>query len=129
MKGRKVYSILRFKCPHCHEGQFLKGKHPYDLRYVGDLLEACSVCKRTYIKEPGFYYGATYIAYGLAVATAMLTYGIGCLIFPNEQDIMPRLAFMAALILVLGPYLFALSKSIYANIFYNYKGPPDQIGT
>ncbi len=126
MKGKKIYSIVRFKCPHCHEGQFLKGKHPYDLKYVGDLLEECPVCKRSYIKEPGFYYGAMYVAYGLAVGTAILMYGTGWLIFPSETDVMLRLAFMAVMIAFLGPYIFALSKSTYANIFYKYKGPVDQ---
>jgi hypothetical protein len=41
LKGTKLYySILNFKCPYCHEGQFFVA-HPYNLRRAGDLLDKC----------------------------------------------------------------------------------------
>lgn len=123
-KGTKLYSILKFKCPHCHEGQFLKGKHPYHLKHIGDVLEACPICKRTYIKEPGFFYGAMYVAYGLGVATFITVYVAMLILFPDLDISIYFLSVVLALV-VTTPYLFAISKSIYANIFYSYAGPSE----
>ena len=64
LKDSKLYSILHFKCPFCHEGDFFLS-HPYDLKHAGDLHEACPVCHRKYEKEPGFYYGAMFISYAI----------------------------------------------------------------
>jgi hypothetical protein len=121
-KGTKLYSILKFKCPHCHEGQFLQGKHAYDLKYVGDVLERCPVCKRSNMKEPGFYYGAMYVAYGLGVATFVSVYVALLILFP-EMELLSYFLIVVAVLLLATPYLFALSKIVYANIFYSYVGP------
>ena len=59
-KGNKLYAVFKFKCPHCHEGEFFVDRNPYHLSTVGDLHETCSVCHRKYTPEPGFYYGGMY---------------------------------------------------------------------
>lgn len=66
-KGTKLYSIVKLKCPHCHEGQFLES-HPYDFKKLGDVRSECEVCHIQYEREPGFYYGAMYVSYALGVA-------------------------------------------------------------
>lgn len=125
-KGSKLYSILKFKCPHCHEGQFLVGKGPYDLRKIGDVLQFCPECKRSYMKEPGFYYGAMYVAYALGVATFVAVYVSLLLLFP-EMSLGGYFAGVVVALIITTPYLFALSKIIYANIFYHYKGQREMI--
>ena len=50
-KVTKLYSILNFKCPFCHEGQFFVA-HPYNLRRAGDS-KTFSVVKMPGIKKYG----------------------------------------------------------------------------
>ena len=68
MKGTKLYSIFKGKCPRCHEGDFFVEKHPYKLSKMAHIHKACSVCGENFEREPGFYFGAAYVSYGLTVA-------------------------------------------------------------
>lgn len=117
-KGTKIYSILKFKCPACHEGQFLVSR-PYDLRNVGDVREVCSVCNQKYSKEPGFYQGALYVSYALGVAL-FVTIWVSCNLFFNNLNVWIQIGMVAGASIILAPYLFALSKIIWANLFIPY---------
>ncbi|MBP7408975.1 MAG: DUF983 domain-containing protein [Flavobacteriales bacterium] len=120
-KGDKFYGIFKFKCPHCHEGEFYVDRDPYHLSTAGELLDHCSVCNRKYEPEPGFYYGGMYVTYALAVATFATTYLAMMLIFPNAPLWLDALIVIIALV-VLAPYYYALSKTIWAALFIPYKG-------
>ena len=120
-KGSKLYSIRHFKCPHCQEGDFFVSNNPYDLSQAGDLLDACPVCQRKYSPEPGFYYGAMYVAYGLAVALFVTIYVAINVLFPEAPPWVAVTSVLASL-MIFGPLLYALSKIMYANLFLAYKG-------
>lgn len=36
-KGTKLYSILRFKCPRCQDGDLFKVNNPYRLKYLDKM--------------------------------------------------------------------------------------------
>lgn len=120
-KGTKLYAIFKFKCPHCHEGEFFVDRNPYNLWRAGDVLDECSVCHRRFSPEPGFYYGAMYVAYGLAVATFVAAYVATVVLYPAASTEL-IVGIVLGSMLVLTPWLYALSKTIYAAIFMNYKG-------
>ena len=125
-KGTKLYSILHFKCPQCQEGEFLVST-PYDLKKVGDVREECSICHLKYAKEPGFYYGAMYVSYGLGVAL-FVTVWASCNLFFTDVSVWLQIGLVVFLIILLGPYLFALSKIIWANLFIHYDKDAKLIG-
>jgi hypothetical protein len=119
-KGSKLYSIVHFKCPFCQEGDFFIS-HPYDLKHVGDLHKECSVCHRRYEKEPGFYWGGMFVSYALSAAFSLLAFGITWLIEPHWSILGYFIAVVSATVLA-SPYLYALSKIIWANFFFSYQG-------
>jgi hypothetical protein len=119
-KQTHLHSILNFKCPYCHQGDFFVS-HPYDLKHAGDLRPACSVCHRRYSIEPGFFYGAMYASYALAVAWSVTSYVAMAVLFPALSVFAQFLAITIGLLLV-GPLLYALSKIIWANLFFGYRG-------
>ena len=119
-KGSKIYSVAHMKCPHCHEGDFLTS-HPYNLKKVGDTYDRCPVCDRKYMREPGFYYGAMYVSYGLGVAVFVAIWVASMILFPDATATQRVLAVIAGLVLA-GPYMYTLSKIIWANMFFKYKG-------
>lgn len=120
-KGTKLYSIFNMKCPHCHEGDFFISNNPYNLKKAGDMHEHCEVCHRKLSKEPGFYFGALYVAYGIGVAVLVSVVVGTYVLFPQA----PTSAYIGLITMILvigGPYFYAISKTIWANLFYEYKG-------
>lgn len=117
-KGSMLYSIFKFKCPKCQEGDFYVS-HPYDLSKVGDIHHHCSECGFKYEKEPGFYYGAMYVAYALAVAL-FVTLWVSFNLFFENVSIGWQIGIIILATVVLAPYLYALSKIIWANFFFKY---------
>jgi uncharacterized protein (DUF983 family) len=117
-KSSMLYSIFRFRCPKCHEGKFFVS-NPYDLKKAGDLHENCSVCGLKYEAEPGFYYGAMYVAYALGVAL-FVTIWTSFILFIPWVSVWWQVGTIIFATVVLGPYLYALSKIIWANLFISY---------
>lgn len=117
-KGTKLYSILRMKCPKCHEGDFFEG-HPYRLSTMGKVKERCSKCNTKFEIETGFYQGSYYVSYALGVT---LFVAVVVLNYIFRDDVTPTslmVSFVFSLFLLL-PLLFALSKIIWATIFIKY---------
>lgn len=117
-KGSRLYSIFRVKCPQCQEGDFFVS-HPYDLKRAGDIHEHCPKCGLKYSKEPGFYYGAMYVSYALGVAL-FVTLWVSMNLFFNIESTGVQISVIITATLLLTPYLYALSKIIWANFFIKY---------
>lgn len=120
-KGTKLFSIIKRKCPHCHEGEFFVSRNLYDLRHTGDLKDRCSVCHRKFEPEPGFYYGGMYVSYALAVALGVTVYVALGILVPSSTPTTKLFWVLGALVLS-GPVLYAWSKIMWANMFVAYKG-------
>ncbi|HRO99465.1 MAG TPA: DUF983 domain-containing protein [Flavobacteriales bacterium] len=120
-KGTKAYSIIHKTCPHCQEGQFFVDNNPYNLSKAGDLLDHCPVCHRKYTPEPGFYYGGMYVAYALAVALFVTIY-VATQVLYAEAPLWLLATLSLTGLFTLGPWMYALSKIIWANLFFSYKG-------
>lgn len=120
LKGKRLYSILNAKCPRCHEGDFYLNKNPYQFKDFGKNYEKCSQCNFKFEKEPGFFYGAMYVSYGLTVAFSV---AIGVAIFvliPGASYITYLVGILIGLV-VLMPLSFRLSRVIWMNLFQHYE--------
>lgn len=117
-KGSKLYSIRTMTCPRCQEGDFFVA-NPYNLKHVGETHVHCSECGLKYEKEIGFYYGAMYVSYALGVALFVTLWVSFNLFFPNASTAL-QITTIASLSLLCGPYFYALSKIIWANLFFKY---------
>ena len=116
LKGKKLYSIFRRKCPHCHEGEFFEGSY-----FKGYVRETCDVCSRTFKPEPAFYQGSYYVAYALSIAT-FVTIWVALLVLWPEGSRITYVWIILAGMGIATPFLYPLSKIIWANIFFRYKG-------
>ena len=120
-KGNKMYSIIHFKCPHCHEGEFFKSRNPYNFKNMSSTNEVCPKCHRRLYIEPGFYYGAMYVSYALGVAH-VVTFWVASLVLNIEFEFWNFIIFVGSFLAALTPLYYALSKIIWANMFIGYKG-------
>ena len=98
-KESKLYSILNNKCPHCHEGNFWETRNPYDLKRFSKMNNRCPVCNEDFKREPGYYFGATYVSYALTVAFGVAMYIILSVIFHMET--LPFLITFSILLVIL----------------------------
>jgi uncharacterized protein (DUF983 family) len=124
-KGDKLYSILNFKCPHCHEGEFFKSRNPYDFKNMSTTYDRCPSCDRRLYIEPGFYYGAMYVSYGLSVAH-IVTFWVASLILGIEMEFWNFIILVGIALIALTPLYYALSKIVWANMFLNFKTEEDE---
>ncbi len=119
-KGTKLYSILHFKCPRCHEGDFFLKQRKLNLSNITKIHDKCSECNLKYMMEPSFFYGAMYVAYGVSVGLAIFTFLITNLVF-NFNLIESFIAIILILILST-PYALRLSRMIWINLFVSFSG-------
>ena len=118
-KGTKLYSILRMKCPQCHEGAFFEG-HPYRFSTIGEVKKRCPKCNLKYSKEPSFYAGSYYVVYALGVTLMVAVWALIVIVFPDSGP-GTILSSMFIVLILLSPVMYALSKIIWANFFFKYK--------
>jgi hypothetical protein len=116
-----LHSILNFKCPYCGKGDFFVA-HPYNLRRAGDIYDRCPECNGRYSIEPGFYYGAMYVSYALGVAVAVSVW-VAFLVLAPDAAIRWQVGAIGLVMLLAGPWLYALSKIIWANMFLDFNNP------
>jgi uncharacterized protein (DUF983 family) len=57
--------MLHALCPRCRVGPIFKGS----MLYFGGMHERCAICGLKYQREQGYFLGAMYISYFVAVPT------------------------------------------------------------
>ena len=118
-KGSKIYSILRGKCPRCHEGNFFKYTFTMNIFKVNKIEKKCSQCDLKYMIEPAFYFGALYVSYGITVAICIVTFIISKIIF--DLALLPSFITVFIVLILFIPVNLRLSRILWINMFINYK--------
>ena len=118
LKGSKLYSILFLKCPRCHKGEFFEA-NPYKLSNFNKVKDHCPKCKLKYSIEPSFYTGSMYVSYAVGIAVAVATYVLS-LIFNLQLSLVSLFISIVVVLILTMPWIAAVSKSIWANMFFTY---------
>lgn len=118
-KGNALYSITHHKCPECNEGDVYPDNNPYNFNQLMKMHETCSSCGHRFEKEPGYFFGAMYVSYGLAVAAGVAIFLMMYVIAaPLSLEI--YIAGVGTGIILLTPPLYRLSRMIWMNLFTKY---------
>ena len=67
-------TIIKNKCPRCRKGNVFNTKWNILLFKIPQTNKNCSVCNYKVEKETGFYFGAMFVSYWLAVAQFIVTF-------------------------------------------------------
>ncbi|MBT8263681.1 MAG: DUF983 domain-containing protein [Bacteroidia bacterium] len=118
MKGTKLYSIFKGKCPVCHNGDLYKNKNPYLLSETLKMHERCSHCDTKFKIEPSFFYGAMYVSYGVGIAFAVAAFIISFFLL-NLGRLNSFLVITGTLVFFL-PVILRLSRNIWINFFFKF---------
>jgi uncharacterized protein (DUF983 family) len=114
VQGNLFMKILNEKCPNCGKGNVYEKKKKFIELPV--MKEECPECHYHFDREPGYFLGAMYISYALAVLQGILTFLVLCTFLPN----IPTIWVVAVILLVISMFSmknYKLSRIIYIHIF------------
>jgi uncharacterized protein (DUF983 family) len=117
-KGKKLYSILKLKCPRCQEGNLFLVNNPYNLKMFDKMPDKCTVCGEDFVRESGFYWGAMMISHATTTLLAVVIHLIVYTFYGWE--IAPNLISVITVFILLIPVIFRSSRAIWINIFVGY---------
>jgi uncharacterized protein (DUF983 family) len=119
LKHTRLYSILFNKCPRCHKGDFFETNNSYRLKHFDKMHPTCKNCEENFNRETGFYYGAMYVSYGLAVLFGIALFLI--MVIALDLEVLPFLIVYSISVIVLAPWLFRKSRLVWINLFVGYR--------
>ena len=118
-----LYSVLRNKCPRCHQGDVFEYKHPFRKNF--DKMHAtCSQCHLKYEKEPGFFYGAMYVSYALMVAVFVTLWVLNGWFFKLEST--GFIILVISGILGMATIVYRTARLVWLNFFIRYNPEMDK---
>jgi uncharacterized protein (DUF983 family) len=105
--------LLKEECPRCHHGKVFNSSL---LSFNLHMNKECQDCHLSFTKEPGFYWGAMFVSYGLATAEIFISYFV-CRLFGTGTFDMINLWVAIGVIVVLSAFNFKLSRMIWLYLF------------
>lgn len=119
MKNNLILNTIQEKCPNCGIGNvFDKPKKTFS---IPETKKQCNHCQLIFDREPGFFIGAMYVSYGLAVFQAILTFLIMNSVFPNAE-VQWQLIAITVVLVGFSFKNYKWARIIYIRIFSGPKG-------
>ena len=110
-------SILGYHCPRCRSSKLFKS--PFKLSDPLDMHEKCPACGQHFEPEPGFYYGAMFISYGLSALLLLIPSLI--LVFGFDWNVNMAMVLMLFIGALSYFKILRLSRSIWIHIIVRYE--------
>ena len=106
LKDRAI-AVLRQRCPRCLEGRVF--------RSFLTANDVCPACGLVFEREPGYFVGAMYVSYAMAVPAYLLAVLLLHLLFRRLSDL-AVLAVGLPIICLGSPLLFRYSRVIWMHV-------------
>ena len=116
---QSLYHIFRNECPNCHKGKVFADKSFFFSLGFPKMNDYCSHCNTKFEKEPGYFFGAMFVNYGLTVGQGIITYAIASPFFDKTFDLR-IIPIIATVIVLLSCFNIRLSRMIWIYLFKNY---------
>jgi uncharacterized protein (DUF983 family) len=122
MKNSKsaIAGIFTMRCPRCREGKMFPEKTLYTNRFM-KMNERCSCCNQSFMPEPGYYFGAMFVSYGINAAFFIAVW-LAMYIFMDEISVTSMIIALLVIVFGLLPVTFRLSRVLWIYIFIRYQG-------
>jgi len=114
-----LLAIFRNECPNCHQGKVFADKSFFFSLGFPKMHEHCSHCGFKFEKEPGYFFGAMFVNYGLTVGEGIITYLIASRFFEKTFDLR-IIPIIGLVIVLLSCFNIRLSRMIWIYMFKNY---------
>ena len=121
MKPRPALAaIMTMRCPKCREGKMFPEGTLYTSRFM-KMNEQCTCCGQSFMPEPGYYFGAMFVSYGINTAF-FITVWLAMQLFMAEITLTAMIVALVAVIFGLLPVTFRLSRVLWIYILVKYQG-------
>jgi uncharacterized protein (DUF983 family) len=114
-KKNKIAAIVAMKCPKCREGNMF---YAPITQGIYKMNKECPVCKQPFELEPGFYWGAMYVGYGLSGGYMLSTVGAMLILLNWSVEAAFAVSIMGGIIIF--PFIARLARVIWLNIYVGY---------
>jgi len=111
-----IKSIFSYSCPHCRKGKLFK--EPFDFFNPLAMHKHCSHCNQDFEPEPGFYFGAMFISYGLGVFYLLIPALLLTLLW--DWSVSGAMTFIILIAAISFFRVLRLSRSIWIHIAVRY---------
>ena len=115
-----IYSTVANKCPRCHNGRVFENNNPYSFTNGLKMKDSCSECHLKYEREPGFFYGAMYVSYGL-MAGIFIVWFFADVVWLHLSPMNLALLIISTMLLFF-PVVFRTARLIWLNFFVKFDG-------
>lgn len=112
-------SIFGLRCPKCRMGHLFK---PGKISNPGSLFSmyaACPNCNQSFEPEPGFYFGAMFVSYGINTLLFIASWITLTFVYP-DYSLLLLLGLLLGIVLLSLPFSFRLSRSIWLALFVQF---------
>ena len=97
--------------------------NPYSFKKFMLMNEQCEICKQHFDIEVGFYYGSSYVSYGLTVLLSFVSLIIWYFLIgfsATDNRIFYWLIANGVILIVLQPWLMRFSRTLWLSFFVKY---------
>lgn len=113
---KKVVDVLSCKCPKCENANIFYQRGNVLLLKMPKMHERCISCDYKFEKEPGFFFGAMFVSYGIGAGQMILNLIIFWWFL--DYSIFTVFWIISALSIMLSITNFRISRSIWIHLFY-----------
>ncbi|TMI65861.1 MAG: DUF983 domain-containing protein [Bacteroidetes bacterium] len=118
-----ISSVVGCRCPRCREGKLFQLPLNLKLKNVLKMNKECPICGQPTDIEVGFYYGTSFVSYGITVFLSVVSFIVWFLtigISAYDNRFVYWLIFNAVFLLCLQPWLMRFSRSLWISWFVKY---------
>ena len=118
-----ILNLLKCKCPRCRIGDMFQYPNVYNFKKFMLMNDQCDVCKQHFDIEVGFYYGSSYVSYGLTVFLSVVTLVIWYFLIgfsATDNRIFYWVITNGVLLIILQPWLMRFSRTLWLSFFVKY---------
>lgn len=112
----KLIPILKGKCPRCKEKNIFRSNGHSLLFRIPEMYKTCENCKFKFEKEPGFFFGAMFVSYALAVGEIIALFLISY--FVLKLSVLYTFCTIVLFAILCSTVNFKLSRTIWIYLFY-----------
>jgi uncharacterized protein (DUF983 family) len=109
------------RCPKCREGKMFPEGTLFTTQFM-KMNARCACCGQSFTPEPGYYFGAMFVSYGINAALFIAVW-LGMYLFMETVSLTAMIIALLIVIFGLLPVTFRLSRVLWIYIFVKYQGP------
>ncbi|TXE19722.1 DUF983 domain-containing protein [Psychroserpens burtonensis] len=112
-----LLTIVREKCPKCKGSNIFSVRGNLLLFQIPKIKDTCEKCNFKFEREPGFFFGAMFVSYAIAVVQSVLVFVLSYVVI----GLNPLYSFFAVVVsaILFSTYNFRLSRIIWIHLFSN----------